>query len=93
MAHPGGNVPDDLILTLAKQGLQGIETVHPRHSAADVNRYRTLAAKYRVLETGGTDFHGFPHEQALGTYTVSHAAVRRMRQLVVASARNYNDGQ
>jgi len=88
VAHPGNNVPDDLILALIKQGLQGIETVHPRHSASDTYRYRSLAARYGVLETGGSDFHGFPHEAALGTYVVSYSAVRRMRQLVPASQGN-----
>lgn len=82
VAHPGGNVPDDLILTLIKQGLQGNETVHPRHSPADVYHYRTLVARDGVLEAGGSDCHGFPHEEWLGTYAVSHVAVRRMRQLV-----------
>lgn len=91
VAHPGGNVPDDLILTLIKQGLQGVETVHPRHSPADVYHYRTLVARHGVLEAGGSDFHGFPHEESLGTYAVSHVAVRRMRQLVTVSARNCQD--
>jgi predicted metal-dependent phosphoesterase TrpH len=42
----------------AKAGLDGIETVYTEHSAADESRFRELAARCGLLESGGSDFHG-----------------------------------
>ena len=39
-------------------GLRGIEVWHPQHGSATVRRYRALAARLGLLETGGSDFHG-----------------------------------
>jgi len=42
----------------AAAGLDGIETVYTEHSASDTSRYRDLAARCGLLESGGSDFHG-----------------------------------
>lgn len=81
LAHPGNTIPESVIIDLMKQGLQGVETVHPRHSAGDVYRFRALVARHGLLETGGSDFHGAAHEVSLGTYVVPYTAVRRMREV------------
>ncbi|MBC7186559.1 MAG: PHP domain-containing protein [Calditrichaeota bacterium] len=88
LAHPGWNVADSLILTLAKQGLHGVETVHPRHAPGDVYHYRMLVAAHGLLETGGSDFHGAPHEAPLGTHVLPRSALEKMRESVLTAVRN-----
>jgi predicted metal-dependent phosphoesterase TrpH len=43
---------------LRELGLPAIEVYHSDHSAADIERYRTIAEKYGFAATGGSDFHG-----------------------------------
>ncbi|MCY9667424.1 hypothetical protein M5X11_21275 [Paenibacillus alginolyticus] len=40
-------------------GLQGIEVWHPSHDAGLEQQARDAAAAYNLLQTGGSDFHGF----------------------------------
>jgi hypothetical protein len=49
---------EKLILKLVEEGLKGIEVYYPEHSAAEVAQYKTLAERYGLLATGGTDYHG-----------------------------------
>ncbi len=49
---------EKLILQLVNEGLQGIEVYYPEHSSAEVAQYKTLAERYHLLSTGGTDYHG-----------------------------------
>jgi len=60
LAHPvrvKGDVPS-LIPELCAAGLNAIEAYHSDHSPADVATYLELAARYNLLVTGGSDFHG-----------------------------------
>jgi hypothetical protein len=59
MAHPGLNHCDDILPTLAGQGLDGIECFHTKHSAKMSRHYLNLAARLNLLVTGGSDCHGF----------------------------------
>ena len=59
IAHPEQFDSFDLAEDFARRGLiQGIEVWHPRNSAAARARLREMAGRYRLLETGGSDFHG-----------------------------------
>jgi len=49
---------EKLLRTLIDNGLQGLEVYHSDHSADDTALYKKLAAQFRLIETGGTDFHG-----------------------------------
>ena len=48
------------VTTLARQGLMGIEVYYPDHSAGQRRRFRGLAEKLGLIQTGGSDFHGAP---------------------------------
>ncbi|MBR4580430.1 MAG: Cof-type HAD-IIB family hydrolase [Lachnospiraceae bacterium] len=54
-----------LISSLKDAGLAGIETVYSTYLPADERKIRSLAAKYNLIMTGGSDFHGSnkPHIQ------------------------------
>jgi predicted metal-dependent phosphoesterase TrpH len=60
IAHPGYYLEEESNLhELISFGFDGIETIHPNHSANDVVRLTAIAGKYGLLMSGGTDFHGF----------------------------------
>lgn len=58
----------DLLAELIDAGLQGIEVYHSSYDAPTVARLRTLAAELRLLESGGSDYHGDSE-----TYAEAHA--------------------
>lgn len=64
LAHPAllkplHNQPTDELIALMKvMGLQGIEVFYPEHSREQTAIYADIAARYDLLMTGGTDFHG-----------------------------------
>jgi len=43
---------------MAAAGLDGLETVYTEHSSADQARFRDLALRCGLLESGGSDYHG-----------------------------------
>lgn len=49
---------DKLVKELKESGLMGIEAIYSTYSAADERQIRALAAKYDLLISGGSDFHG-----------------------------------
>lgn len=58
MAHPGVTRRDEVIPSMVEAGLDGIEVFHPSHEAASERFYTNLAAKHRLLVSGGSDYHG-----------------------------------
>lgn len=49
---------DRLVQGLKEAGLIGIEAIYSTYSAAEERQIRTLAAKYGLCLSGGSDFHG-----------------------------------
>lgn len=49
---------EDLVITLKKMGLKGIEVYYPEHTQDLVSYYIEIAHRHNLLITGGTDFHG-----------------------------------
>lgn len=58
LAHPGTFKNYDAIDEWAESGLEGIEVFHPGHSPEDIELSLQHAKKYRLIVTGGSDFHG-----------------------------------
>ena len=72
LAHPGRVMLDKEGLTaLVKKlkcfGLDGIEAVYSTHTAADEERFKNLAKKYKLLITGGSDSHYAEGRKKVGT--------------------------
>jgi len=62
-AHPGADgrgriVADDVIATMARVGLAGLEVDHRDHDAAARARLRGLAQELGLFTTGSSDYHG-----------------------------------
>jgi len=80
LAHPGQTAVDSRILAFADAGLDALEVYHPDHDKASTERYRALAARLRLLATGGSDFHGDPsHGWEPGAVSLPEDAWRRLR--------------
>jgi hypothetical protein len=58
LAHPTRNAAEELLESLVKVGLRGIEAYSTSHTQHDAERFRALARKHKLVMTGGTDFHG-----------------------------------
>jgi hypothetical protein len=58
IAHPGKLKLDELIPPMVEAGMPAIEVFHSDHDAADVARYQDFAARFGLLVTGGSDYHG-----------------------------------
>lgn len=63
LAHPilygfGKDALEELVAGLKEAGLDGIEAIYCTYTPADERQIRSLAAKYQLLITGGSDFHG-----------------------------------
>jgi predicted metal-dependent phosphoesterase TrpH len=58
LAHPGYRPRDEIISGLVDAGMGAIEVYHSSHDQAQTEHYLALARQYRLLVTGGSDFHG-----------------------------------
>jgi len=58
LAHPGQLDSYGFIEDLVKAGLDGIELNHQDHSMDDHLKIRMYSEKYKLILTGGSDFHG-----------------------------------
>lgn len=82
LAHPV-TIPccDDFIAHLLEMGLDGIETIHPKHTFQDRQHLRAMAQNLNLLESGGSDCHGGRHGTIqLGALDVPVAFVKRMKE-------------
>jgi phosphoribosyl 1,2-cyclic phosphate 1,2-diphosphodiesterase len=59
LAHPGQFDNFAAVEEWVKVGLEGIEVHHPLHSEKDEHKAKELAERFRLIQTGGSDFHGF----------------------------------
>ncbi|MFC0271056.1 PHP domain-containing protein [Metabacillus herbersteinensis] len=59
LAHPGQFNNFEAAKEWAEIGLEGIEVKHPLHSEQDEAQAREIAETYNLVQTGGSDFHGF----------------------------------
>lgn len=59
LAHPHDLiVTEDLVKELMNYGLRGVEVYHRRHSPAMIEYFSSIAEKYNLIITGGSDCHG-----------------------------------
>jgi len=87
IAHPG-NLPDNIMMELIEEGLDGIEVVHPSHLPYQVRHYRGIVNEYFLLESGGSDFHGGERNDYnnLGRFTVNISKVEAMRKQLLRNS-------
>lgn len=82
LAHPGRYTSDEAVIHLIKCGLDGIEVIHPSHTATHAAHYRGIVGEYYLLESGGSDFHGGKKndDEMLGSYYIDDEKVEMMKR-------------
>jgi len=71
---------DAMLPELIAAGLAGLEVYYPRYDAITIEYLMAVARRYRLLHTGGTDFHGIrANEPDLGGVYVPMKVVRKLR--------------
>ncbi|MFC2072386.1 PHP domain-containing protein [Chloroflexota bacterium] len=59
LAHPlTTNDPEAMVIELKASGLVGIEAYHDGCNSEEINRLVSLANRYSLIVTGGSDYHG-----------------------------------
>ena len=58
LAHPMVAGAVDQIEELVGLGIDGLEALHPDHRQQEVANLKEMAARFRLIWTGGSDFHG-----------------------------------
>jgi len=79
-AHPGMDLTDEDLLDLVSLGLDGVETIHPKHTPEQVAHYEEFARKHGLLVSGGSDCHGRGDEILLGTLDVPYRVYVELRE-------------
>jgi len=76
MAHPEYTNADDLIPKLVEYGIKGIE-VYNCKTSRNTNKYKSIAKKYCLVETGGSDYHD--GHGLLGELNLPYSIVEELR--------------
>jgi len=81
-AHPATvDCCEDVIHELLRHGLDGIETIHPKHSPEVQAHFHKIAQKYDLLESGGSDCHGGRNGYiTMGTLPVPYTFLERIKE-------------
>ncbi len=86
LAHPGRIEMDEdkltkLVSKMKDEGLGGIEAFYPTHTRADIERFLSLAKRYDLVPTGGSDCHGQGGHRRIGDPEF-HANSRLLEKLL-----------
>jgi predicted metal-dependent phosphoesterase TrpH len=88
-AHPGRtSLGDDELSHLASCGLDGLEVFYPQHDAQQTAHYASLADRYLLVVTGGSDDHGDVNEgRLMGTIKLPYERVEVLKFAMARRAR------
>jgi predicted metal-dependent phosphoesterase TrpH len=70
-AHPPAALLNELLPSLMREGLRGLEVWRPRGHRPDVERYEGVCRTSGLLMSGGSDWHSPDGGTALGDFAVS----------------------
>ncbi len=83
LAHPAtygreGVIPEERLETLVRAGLAGLEIHHRENTPGGKDRLRELAARFDLIVTGSSDYHGDGKPNRLGENTTSPDELERI---------------
>ena len=85
VAHPGTLRRDDLLSSLRERGVPGLEVWHSRHDEEVRKYYLALARRFKLVPTGGSDFHGAHNPGAdMGCTCVPYSVLEELRSILPA---------
>jgi predicted metal-dependent phosphoesterase TrpH len=91
MAHPGLLKRDNWIAGFVEAGLDALEAHHTDHDPETIARYRTMAQRFSVGVSGGSDYHadqshGAPHPGSTALPREDYERLKARRAAMRASA-------
>ena len=84
LAHPADiQGLDNMIKELIEAGLVGLEVYYGQYDKATVDRLIRIAQNYKLIMTGGTDYHHFQdnHEVPMGSVDIPDSCIRQLFSL------------
>ena len=86
IAHPGIFLENtEELHDLIKEGFDGVEVYHSTHSANRTKALKEIAESSGLLISGGTDFHGFPGRDVMGTIDIPYSVWENIRDRLAQS--------
>ena len=85
LAHPGLLKEKEKIIDhCIKNGIQGIECIHSKHSMIDNQLFENIARKANLLITAGSDFHGelVDNDLLLGKFYIGEDEILKLEELI-----------
>jgi hypothetical protein len=96
-AHPAlfkGDTTERTLRSLLEAGLMGIEAFHPEQDSSTTRHLLTLADRYGVLVTGGSDYHGpNPRGYGLNMLHLGIHLLQAIKQAHAALSQSHPDAQ
>ena len=88
LAHPAQAGTRERVAALVADGLDGLEVLHPSHSNEDFQRLDALATEFKLVRSGGSDWHGaVDGARTLGMMRVPAEWLRDQEELASTRAR------
>jgi len=70
-AHPKFDEFDKYIKELKERGLDGVEVINARRAGPYSLYFERVSDDLGLMKTGGSDWHGYPNDKALGEFMVA----------------------
>ena len=84
LAHPGIS-GDGALMELVEEGLDGIEAYHAEHTPRQRAHYLSVATRFGLVATGGSDFHGVGTKSSvIGAGGCPDSALAALRERALA---------
>lgn len=80
LAHPGLITAQEIVPQLLKAGFVGMEVYHPDHNPEQEKHYLETCRDYKLIATGGSDFHGDFRETELGRPRVNYKVIQELKE-------------
>ncbi|MEN6349031.1 MAG: PHP domain-containing protein [Syntrophomonas sp.] len=82
LAHPGLIKNLEVVSSIIKLGIEGIEVFYPEHSDRQINQFTELCRKNRLLITGGSDYHGNGNDESRNRLGCSGIKTNQMEKII-----------
>lgn len=79
LAHPSMYMKHRFLKNIIEAGIDGIETVHPKHSPQATRYFKGIVSEYFLLETGGSDCHARGGEIMIGKFPAPYSFVEAIK--------------
>jgi len=78
---------EKIIVQFKDEGVEGLEVFYPMHSPEETDYLQTMARQYKLLQTGGSDFHGDQKPKILlgrgfGNLKIPYRLVEEMKKVL-----------